>query len=119
MNQLATYTDRWTTENTDTKLYRVGGHGPNGYYSTRTLEDGSYLRLKTVKLSYRLPNRVSRFLYARSIDMYLSAQNLYTWTNYSGMDPEVSLRYSALTPGFDFSTYPQAKTMVFGVKIDF
>src|SRR5690606_34007253 len=58
MNQLTTYIDRWTPENTNTRLYRVGGQGPLGFYSNRTLEDGSFLRLKTINLSYSVPRLV-------------------------------------------------------------
>lgn len=119
MNQLKTYANRWTETNTDTDLYRTGGHGPGGYYSTRTLEDGSFLRLKTVMLNYRFPVNVARHVRAKAINLYVSGQNLITWTKYSGMDPEVSLGYSALTPGFDFSTYPRARTFVIGAKLDF
>lgn len=118
MNQLKTYNNRWTPENPNTDMYRVGGQGPSGYYSNRTLEDGSYLRLKIVRLSYRLPSKVTQKIFIKSINIYASAQNLFTWTNYTGMDPEVSLRNTALTPGFDFSTYPQSRTIVMGINID-
>ena len=54
-----------------------------------------------------------------SVRIYASGQNLYTWTKYSGNDPEVSVRNSALTPGFDYSAYPRARTFVFGVNVVF
>ena len=98
---------------------RAGGQGPVGYYSSRLIEDGSYLRLKTVSLSYRLPSVVDKLIGASGIDISLSAQNLYTWTKYSGMDPEVSVRNSALTPGFDYSAYPRSRSLVFGIKATF
>ncbi|WP_353136698.1 hypothetical protein, partial [Pseudopedobacter sp.] len=100
-------------------LYKVGGQGPGGYYSNRTLEDGSFLRLKTVNLSYSLPRLWLKRMNLKSLELSVAAQNIYTWTNYSGMDPEVSLRNSALTPGFDFSVYPIAKTLVFGLRTNF
>src|SRR5690606_18118386 len=96
LNQFATYADRWTYENQESQIPRVKGQGPSGYYSTRTLEDGSYLRLKTVALNYRIPNVWSDKVKLDEINVYTSAQNLWTWTNYSGMDPEVSTRNSAL-----------------------
>ncbi len=119
MNQLKTYENRWTPENPNSTLYRVGGQGPNGFYSSRTLEDGSFLRLKTVNLSYSLPRLWLKRMNLKNLELNVAAQNIYTWTNYSGMDPEVSLRNTALTPGFDFSVYPIAKTLVFGLKTNF
>lgn len=119
LNQFATYADRWRPDNTDTNLFRAGGQGPVGYFSSRLIEDGSYLRLKTVSLSYRLPSFIDRLIGSSGIDISLSAQNLYTWTKYSGMDPEVSVRNSALTPGFDYSAYPRSRSLVFGIKATF
>ncbi|WP_237739788.1 TonB-dependent receptor [Pedobacter arcticus] len=119
MNQLATYANRWTPTNSDSDLYRVGGQGPAGYYSNRILEDGSFLRLKTVNLSYTLPRLLTKRLKLTNLEVNLAAQNLVTWTNYTGLDPEVSLRNSTLTPGFDFSVYPTAKTIVLGIKTNF
>ncbi|MCU0338093.1 MAG: hypothetical protein MUF12_09595, partial [Sediminibacterium sp.] len=55
----------------------------------------------------------------RGFRVYVSAQNLLTWTKYTGMDPEVSAYHSALTPGFDYSTYPRARTITFGANISF
>lgn len=117
LNQFASYTDRWTIDNPSNEYFRVRGGGPVGYYSTRELEDGSYIRLKTVQLAYRLPKhwipRVS------SVDLSVAAQNLYTWSNYSGLDPEISTRNSILTPGFDYSAYAQNFTISFGAKVVF
>ncbi|MNE66582.1 TonB dependent receptor [compost metagenome] len=89
-------------------------------YSTRTIEDGSFLRLKTVSLGYKVPvDLLKRTKVIKSARVYVSAQNLYTWTNYSGYDPEVSVRNSALTPGFDYSAYPRARTITFGINSTF
>lgn len=117
-NQYATFANRWTQDNQDTDMFRLGGQGPLGNsYSTRVVEDGSYLRLKTVSLGYTFnPDLVNR-LKIKSLRVYASAQNLLTWTNYSGYDPEVAVMYSALTPGFDYSSYPRPKTVVFGLNI--
>lgn len=119
LNQFKSYADRWTPENTSSTLFRAGGAGPTGYYSSRTIEDGSFLRLKTLQLSYSLPSKVCQAIRAQKIVFYLSGQNLFTWTKYSGMDPEVSVRNSALTPGFDYSAYPRSRTFVFGLKATF
>ena len=119
LNQFKSYADRWTPENSDSKMFRAGGQGPVGFYSSRTLEDGSFLRLKTLQLSYNLSARACRYIGVQNLSVYVSGQNLFTWTDYSGMDPEVSVRNSALTPGFDYSAYPRSRTYVFGVKVTF
>lgn len=119
MNQFASYVNRWSPENPTNENYRTNGHGPIGYHSSRVLEDGSYLRLKTVSLAYSLPVRYIRKLKMTSLSVSVTAQNLLTWTNYSGMDPEVSARNSVLTPGFDFSAYPRARTLMFGLQANF
>ena len=119
VNQLASYVDRWSFDNQNSTNYRAGGYGPRGYYSTRTLEDGSYLRLKNVMLSYDLPARTTKKLSLSHAQIYVSLQNLWTMTAYSGMDPEVSTHHSTLTPGFDYSAYPRNKTCTVGVKIGF
>lgn len=119
LNQFKSYAKRWTPENPDSKMFRAGGQGPVGYYSSRTLEDGSFLRLKTLQLSYSLSARACRAIGVQNLTLYVSGQNLLTWTKYSGMDPEVSVRNSALTPGFDYSAYPRSRTYVFGIKATF
>lgn len=117
-NQYATFADRWTVDNQDTNMPRLGGQGPLGSsYSTRVVEDGSYLRLKTVSLGYTVSPDFLERIKIKSLRLYASAQNLVTWTKYSGYDPEVAVMYSALTPGFDYSSYPRPKTIVFGLNL--
>jgi TonB-linked SusC/RagA family outer membrane protein len=115
-NQYATYTERWSPENPSNTYFRAGGQGPVGRYSSQYIEDGSYLRLKTVSLTYNLPKTFLNRFKIKNLSLNATAQNLITWTNYSGMDPEVSIFNSVLTPGFDWSAYPQARTIVFGIK---
>jgi len=115
MNQFATYKNRWTPENQNDEYYRIGGAGPGGVYSTRTLEDGSFLRLKTVQLNYTFPKKWIRGI--SGLEAYASGQNLLTWSSYSGMDPEVSTKNSILTPGFDYSAYARNRIMTLGVKL--
>ena len=117
-NQFASYANRWTPDNQTNSNYRAGGGGAS-QYSSRVIEDGSYLRLKTVSLGYRLPASLLKKVKMRGVRLYVSAQNLYTWTNYSGPDPEVSTRNSALTPGFDYSAYPRARTIIGGIDFNF
>lgn len=117
-NLFAFYKDRWTPENPDSKIPRLKGFRGGGY-SSYMVEDGSYLRLKTVSLGYNVNSRLLSKVKIRSLRAYVSAQNLITWTNYTGLDPEVSAYNSALTPGFDFSTYPRARTITFGLNLSF
>jgi len=119
LNQYASYADRWSPENPDGTAFRTGGQGVVGYHSSRVLEDGSYLRLKTVSLGYDLPGKYIRHLSLNKLNVSVAAQNLVTWTKYSGMDPEVSVRNNTLTPGFDFSAYPIPRTIVFALKATF
>jgi TonB-linked SusC/RagA family outer membrane protein len=115
-NMFATYIERWTPENQNNTYYRTNGYGPHSY-SSRVVEDGSFIRLKTVQLGYNFPNELTRKIRFKSLRAYLSAQNLYTWTKYQGFDPEVSSRNSALTPAFDYSVYPRARTITFGINV--
>lgn len=119
INQFKSYNDHWTPQNTESKNFAPGGQGPRGIYSTRTLEDGSFLRLKTVQLSYDLPRRVVARMGIDSFRIFISGQNLHTWSNYSGLDPEVSTKHSALTPGFDYSAYARNKVYTAGINLTF
>ena len=117
-NQLATTLNRWTPENQNTTMHRAGGQGFNDI-SSRIVEDGSYIRLKTVNLSYNFPKDVLDNLKLSSLELYLSGQNLITWTNYSGYDPEVSVSNSLIMPGIDYSAYPKSRTFSFGLNVSF
>lgn len=117
-NQFATMLDRWTPENPTSNIPRAGANNP-GKYSSRVVEDGSFIRLKTIQLGYNIPTELMKRFIIRNIRVYASAQNIFTLTNYSGGDPEVSVRHSAITPGFDYSAYPRAFTVNFGVNVNF
>lgn len=118
LDQFNSYADRWSPANTSSANYRSGGFYGGGY-STRTIEDGSYLRLKTVSLGYNVPKALLKKISVSSLRVYVSGQNLYTWTNYSGLDPEVSTYNSVLTGGFDYSAYPRPRTIAFGANLTF
>ena len=93
--------------------------GNNTRTSTWHVEDGSYLRLQNIALGYTLPAKWTKKFYVEKLRIYVSAQNLVTWTDYSGYNPEVSNRTSALTPGEDYGTYPLAKTYMVGLNVTF
>lgn len=122
--QSGTVRDRWTPENptTDTNFPRAVFGDPNNNRRTsdRFLEDASYLRLKNLSLGYRLPANIASKLGLSSARIYVSGQNLLTFTDYSGFDPEVSTFTTSNTaPGTDFLTFPQARTMLVGLNLGF
>jgi TonB-linked SusC/RagA family outer membrane protein len=119
MNQFASYVNRWSPENQTNENYRAGGAGPVGRHSSRVVEDGSYLRLKTLAFNYSIPKRLISPLSLKALNINVAAQNLLTFTKYSGLDPEVSVRNQIKTPNFDFSSYPQGRTLVFGINATF
>ena len=119
VNQFASYANRWTFSNQTSDIPVVSGSTSNNLFSSRVIEDGSFLRLKTVSLGYSIPAKLLSKLRISKVHFYVSAQNLYTLTNYSGYDPEVSIRNTALTPNLDFSSYPRAVSMNVGVNVGF
>lgn len=119
LNQYASYADRWTPENPTSNIPVASSSASNKVFSSRIIEDGSFLRLKTVTLGYSLPDKVIKKWRMEQARVYVAGQNLWTWTGYSGYDPEVSIREGALTPGLDFSAYPRAWSVSFGVNIGF
>ena len=119
LNMYATYVNHWTPENPTSDIPGVSNSASNKVFSSRIIEDGSYLRLKNISIGYTLPQDITRKGKIELVHFSFSAQNLYTWTKYSGYDPEVSVRNSALTPGLDFSSYPRAMSFNFGVNITF
>ena len=114
-NQTAKVLDRWTGEGTSNSVPRAVYSDPNknARHSSRFVEDGSYLRIKNVTLGYTLPQAISKKAYLQTVRMYMSCQNLYTMTKYSGFDPEVGAN------GIDLSTYPLTRTISFGVNVKF
>ena len=85
--------------------------------TSRVVEDASFLRLKNVQLGYNFPVKLIKRLGISSLRLYVSGQNLWTWTKYTGYDPGVSTPNSSLTRGFDESAYPKTTSYTFGVKL--
>ncbi|WP_321333214.1 TonB-dependent receptor [uncultured Bacteroides sp.] len=88
-------------------------------YSSYYLEDGSYLRLNTITLGYTLPKQLVQKVKISNARVYCTLNNIHTFTDYSGYDPEVSASDSALTPGIDNSSYPHSKSWVLGFNLTF
>ncbi|MFD1316559.1 SusC/RagA family TonB-linked outer membrane protein [Namhaeicola litoreus] len=110
---------RWKNPGDRTDIPRASLESDNWReYSTRWLEDGSYLRLKNLDLGYNLSSNASEQIGLRSLRIYIQAQNLWTLTDYTGFDPEVSQNArNPLVAGADFGTLPQTKSFSLGVKI--
>jgi TonB-linked SusC/RagA family outer membrane protein len=109
----------WTPNNTNTNIPRavLGDPNQNNRASTRFLEDGGYLRIKTIQLGYSLPSKVVESLDINKLRVYITGQNLFTFTNYSGLDPEVA--GSILSRGIDRTLYPKYKSLIFGLQLKF
>ncbi|MGI6793336.1 SusC/RagA family TonB-linked outer membrane protein [Bacteroides sp. KG68] len=117
-NMFASYNNRWTAENPNSDMPRARAIGAE-YYSSLYIEDGSYLKLKTISLGYNFTRKTLRSLGISAARIFASAENIATITGYSGSDPEVSTRNSVLTPGFDWSAYPRSFNASLGVNITF
>lgn len=117
-NMYATYVNRWSPENPTSNIPRSTANGSTEY-SSLYVEDGSYLKLKNISLGYNFSPKLLVPLRISKARVYLSAENIATITGYSGSDPEVSTRHSALTPGFDWSAYPRAFNMSVGLNVTF
>ncbi|MCM1163146.1 MAG: TonB-dependent receptor [Muribaculaceae bacterium] len=83
------------------------------------VEDASFLRINNITLGYTLPTSLTKKAYISKLRVYATANNIHTFTNYSGYEPEVAVSGSALTPGVDYSAYPRAKSWVVGLNITF
>ncbi|MCW3464644.1 SusC/RagA family TonB-linked outer membrane protein [Chitinophaga nivalis] len=110
----------WTPDNRNTDVPRAVLGDPNGNTreSTRFLEKGDYLRLKTLQLGYAFAPHLLQRASINRLRIYASAQNLLTFTKYSGMDPEVG-RAEVLNTGLDLWMYPQNKVFMAGLQLEF
>lgn len=108
--------DRWTPSN-PSAIYPVATTNRSAVFSDAFIHDGSYAKIKTLTLGYTFPYSDSKVLSGMKI--YATGQNLLTFTNYTGYDPEVSYRgASNLELGEDFGGYPQSRTFMVGVKLN-
>jgi hypothetical protein len=116
-NQSLAMNNRWTTEGQETNIPVITYGDPKGNsrFSDRWIEDGSYLRLKTLTLSYKVP---INNIYIQGMTIWCAANNLWTLTKYLGSDPENALGSSVLVQGIDRGLLPQSKSVAFGLKIN-
>ncbi len=120
-NQLTSVVDYYTIDNPDATHPRYTQNATtNIFISDRYIEDGSYLRIQNVKLGYSLPSKLLGDIGFSKVGIYGSIQNLYTFTNYSGYDPEIgSFNQNQLLQGVDNGRYPSPRTFTVGVDLEF
>jgi len=113
------WTDRWSADNPNGTYPRLG-YSSNLFAAAmdRFVEDGSYLRLKNITLNYDIPLKPDNFI--DSANIYVTGSNLFTWTDYSGYDPEItSFMYDGLIQGVDWNNKPNSKSVLVGVNLTF
>ncbi|GAK91367.1 TonB-dependent receptor [Nonlabens ulvanivorans] len=123
---VSNFNNAWTPTNTNTNVPRVGNNS-NREISSRFVEDGSYIRLKNVSLGYNVPSELLSKIRLERLRFSVSAQNLLTITDYSGLDPEASYfggggssnAKQNTIRGFDFGNYPTSRTVTFSLNATF
>jgi TonB-linked SusC/RagA family outer membrane protein len=120
-NQMSTIENRWQNPGDEAETPQLLWQNTySTHNSTRFLDDGSYIRLKTVTIGYTLPVEWSKTIAMSSIRVYFVAQNWWMYTKYKGWDPEVNRDYSGnITQSVTYLSPPQAKTFTFGVNLNF
>jgi TonB-linked SusC/RagA family outer membrane protein len=121
VNRPSSALNRWTGPGTSNTEPRVSLSDPNqnARVSDRFVEDGSYLRLKTAQIGYNLPQSWLKKVHFQKMKVYVTGQNLLTFTKYSGLDPEIGNIGGSLEIGIDRGFYPQARTIMGGVSLTF
>ncbi|WP_442588407.1 SusC/RagA family TonB-linked outer membrane protein [Pedobacter sp. AW31-3R] len=120
-NQLASAIDFWSPANPGSNIPAPrGGDNPNLKNSDRFMESGSFLRIQNVNLSYNLPVSLIRKAKLARLKVFVSAQNLYVFTKYKGLDPEVgNQNYNVFLTNVDSGRYPTPRTLTFGINTEF
>jgi TonB-dependent starch-binding outer membrane protein SusC len=120
-NQTSDQLNRWRQPGDITNVPQarfLGGNGTRA--SSRYIQDGSYFRVKNVVLGYTIPKQFASKIKAQNARIYVSALNLFTFTDYTGYDPEINTTFAgAVQLGTDFYTPPQARTITFGINVGF
>jgi TonB-linked SusC/RagA family outer membrane protein len=118
-NTLASVLDRWTPSNPSNEVPRATS-SPSAVVIDKNIEDGSFIRLKNLTLGYKLPANILTQAKIKKARVFLTGQNLFTLTRYSGYDPEVnSYEQNNLLQGIDYGAYPASKTFLIGVELSF
>lgn len=105
---------------TDIPRFDNGGENSNHYMSTRWIEDGTFVRIQNVRLSYNLPSRLTEKVRMSRAQVYANIQNVATFTNYTGLDPQIgAFNQSPLLQNVDMGRYPSPRVYTLGVNIDF
>jgi TonB-dependent starch-binding outer membrane protein SusC len=110
--------DRWTPTNTDTDI-PMASISNSPVFSDRWVEEGSYIRLKNISLGYNINESLLSKTKVRSARIYVSAQNILTFTKYKGVDPEISYGSGSSSLGLDYAGYPSVKSLTVGVNVGF
>ncbi len=122
MNQRANVANFWTPSNPNSNIPapRSGFGNNNLVMSDRFLEDASYLRIQNVRIGYNLPQAWAAKVKMARLKAYISGQNLYVFTKYSGLDPEIgSLNQNPVLQNIDYGRYPTPRTITFGLNAEF
>jgi len=119
LNAAGSLVDRWTPDNKTGKEPRAT-NSPVPQVIDKYVEDGSYVKLKNLSVGYTFGKRTLSVLRAKQLRVYVSAQNLVTWTNYSGLDPEVNFYDGDNTKqGIDYGVYPSYRMFLAGINLTF
>ncbi|MDR0989422.1 MAG: SusC/RagA family TonB-linked outer membrane protein [Prevotellaceae bacterium] len=118
-NQSIAVVNRWSLEGQHTDMPRAQWGDPldNNAFSSRWIEDASFVRMRNVTLSYNFDKKFLNFF--RSGTVYVTGENLLTWTKYLGMDPELAYSYSDTMQGFDYAKLVQPKAVKLGINLKF
>ena len=119
-NQMGEMRDHWTPYNTDTDIPRADYEDRN--LTSRFVEDGSFIRLQSINLSYDLPSDAAQSIGLSRFQLYSNIENVFLWTKYTGFDPEVSVargQKAITSQNLDYGAYPRTLNVTFGVKIGF
>lgn len=119
-NQSKAVLRRWRNEGDETDIPRaLWQYGYNYLGSDRFVEDCSFLRLKTVSMSYDFPKKLCKDLRVNSINVFLTGYDLFTWTRYTGQDPEVSLPAKITSLAVDNAQTPRSHRFAAGITVNF
>lgn len=126
-NQTTVVLNRWKTPGQVTDIPKsTPNDSKNSLISTRYVENGSYMRVKSATLSYDLPATLLNRIRLKSLRVYVTGENLFTITDYNGFDPEVNYQGTTgnagdanKSQGIDFGTYPQTRNLIVGLNVSF